>query len=447
MSGSAVNVLPNADFSLGVPGELPEGWLLFSPESHLAPKFQLAVEEGHVGLSITGNGNPNAMGWIFATFPVERGHTYRFSVRFQASEDVQPYDHLLFSIYMGREWKSFNQGIFEFRQRADGKFEGNNTFFIPGVGSVTGEVRIAYKLNANGKVRIENIVLEQVEALPERLVRVACVQGYSDNIPLWEKVIARAAELGAELMLLPETFTGDKVEKVQQPMDGECASLMERMASKHRMYITGSFILRDESDGHLYNTALLFDRAGNKVGRYDKFHLFSPELLEQGISLGIEVPVFETDFGIVGIMICYDFWFTDVAELLALKGAEIILFPNAGYYRSLMPARANDNGVRVMASSMYGTAGVWDTSGADVERPDLDPTRESLNDRTFKDVVREKIDNFEILLVTLDLNESPSAHNWGGPMMSAPGGRRNRREQKRMLYEDILAELNKRSIE
>jgi predicted amidohydrolase len=444
MSEKFINLIPNSDFSEGELGELPNGWSLFSPEPHLAPKFRVAAEQGDQVLSITGNGNENCMGWITTSFPVVRGITYRMSVRFRASNDIQPYDNLLFSFYMGREWKSFNNGIFEFSQIAEGEFEGENTFFIPEEGQGMGEIRIAYKLIAGGQVSIQNIRLEHTEPLPKRLIRVACVQGHSDNIPLWGKVVDRAAKHGAQLMLLPETFTGDKAEKVQQPIDGECATFMESKAREHRMYMAGSFIHRDV-DGHLYNTGLLFDREGNKVGRYDKFHLFSPELLEQGVTPGNEVSVFETDFGTVGMMICYDFWFTDVAELLALKGAEIILFPNAGYYRSLLPARANDNGVRVMASSMYGTAGVWDTSGADVERPDMDPTREAFNDKTFKDVVREKIDNFELLLVTLDLNESPSAHNWGGPMMSAPGGRRNRREQKRILYEEILAELNKRA--
>jgi len=76
----------------------------------------------------------------------------------------------------------------------------------------------------------------------------------------------------------------------------------------------------------------------------------------------------------------------------------------------------------------------------------MDPSRDALNDRTFKDVVRERVDHFELRVVTLDMNESPSAHNWGGPMLSAPGGRRNRREQKRLLYEEIQAEVNRKSV-
>lgn len=444
----SMNLVQNGNFARGQLGGMPEGWSFFSPEDELAPDFRLGIHRGEKVLVATGNGNEHAVGWAHTSVQIEKGQTYRMKVRFCASDDVHPYEHLLFSIYVGKRWDDFNNGIFTFRETAPGEFEGENTFFLPGKGVEEGEVRLAYRLHAAGYVAIREIELVQTEPLPERNVRVACVQGWSDQIPLWEQVIGRAAELGADLILLPETFTGDKPALVQQPIDGECAQLMERMARKHSMYVAGTFLHRDEADGRLRNTALLFDREGRKIGRYDKTHLFSPELMDLGITPGDgDVQVFDTDFGKVGILICYDFWFTDVAELLALRGAEIVMVPNAGYYRSIMPARANDNGVRIMASSMYGTAGIWDTSGADVERPDLDPTRESKNDRTFKDVVREKVAHFELLLATFDMNESPSAHNWGGPMKSAPGGRRNRREEKKLLYEQIIAEYNKRSID
>ncbi len=441
---TANNLIPNADFSLGELGGLPEHWSLYSAQPYLTPRFELALEEGGKSLLVAGNGNENGVGWIWTQFPMAGNRTYRMTVRFRASADVNPYRHLLFSFYAGREWEDCNNGIFEFRQTSEGEYEGENTFFVYGPEQIEGEIRIACRLLAEGSVHVTHIGLEQADPLPERNVRVACVQGFTSDTAQWDRVVDRAAELGANLMLLPETFTGDK--EAPQPIDGECASFMARKAREHRMYMAGTFVHRDAADGHLYNTGLMFDREGDWVGRYDKIHLYSPELMNMGITPGKEVPVFRTEFGVVGMMICYDSWFPDIAELLALKGAELILFPNAGYYRSLLPARANDNGVRVVSSSMYATAGVWDTSGADAERPDMDPSRSANNGHTFKDVVRERMDGFELLVVTLDMNESPSAHNWGGPMLSAPGGRRNRREQKRLLYEEIQAEVNRKSV-
>jgi predicted amidohydrolase len=157
----------------------------------------------------------------------------------------------------------------------------------------------------------------------------------------------------------------------------------------------------------------------------------------------VDVPVFHTDFGHVGVMICYDSWFTDVAELLALKGAEMILFPNASYYCSLMPARAADNCVRIVASSSDARCSIWDTSGIDVTNPNADPTCHSNCEGTFSDVIYKKVENVEIIIATLDLNQFPSPHNWGGPLRSAPGGRRNRREQKNVLCDQIKAEYER----
>lgn len=64
------------------------------------------------------------------------------------------------------------------------------------------------------------------------------------------------------------------------------------------------------------------DRQGNLVGTYDKIHPYSPEINEQGITPGTRVPVFQTDFGRLGFMICYDSWFPDVAQLVSLEGAD-----------------------------------------------------------------------------------------------------------------------------
>ncbi len=442
MPKRSTNLIPNANFKMGRSGNLPEQWSLFIAQPYLSPNFQLVDMEGSQVLSISGNGNENCMGWLTTSFPMEGGETYRMHVHFRATEDINPYKNLLFSFWVD---KNFNDGVFDFHHIGEGEFEGEGKFPVPGHGPITGEVRIAFRLSEAGTVWIHQISLEQSEPIPERNVRIACVRGFTDELDLWEKVIDAAAQNKADLMLLPETFTGYNPHAAED-IDGACASLMERKAKQHHMYMSGTFIHRDKADGHLYNTGLLFDREGKRIGRYDKFHPYSPEFLRDGISPGNDVPVFKTDFGTIGMMICYDSWFTDVAELLALKGAEIILFPNAGYYRSLMPARANDNGVRIVCSSMSYPLGVWDTSGGDVEAPNLDPSRGSNNDRTFRDVFKEQIGEIELMVVTMDLNQSPSAANWGGPMMSAPGSRRNRREQKNLLFDEIKAEVNRRSF-
>ena len=159
-----------------------------------------------------------------------------------------------------------------------------------------------------------------------------------------------------------------------------------------------------------------------------------------GVTPGTQVIVKDTDLGRIGFMTCYDSWFTDVIELNALRGAELILFPNAGYYRSIMTARAADNGVRILSSSLYNEAGIWDTGGRDVQHPDQDTTSMLIKGQTFKNVVQTTVDSITILTASLDLNFSPQPHYNNGTMFSAPAGRRNKRDQVYYLEDDIKSE-------
>jgi len=169
------------------------------------------------------------------------------------------------------------------------------------------------------------------------------------------------------------------------------------------------------------------------------------------------VPVFQTDFGRVGMVICYDSFFTDLFELQALKGAEVILFPSAGFYRSLMPARAADNGVRIIASSWTDGYGIWDSSGFDVTGQHEDSSRRcactGMATLLKTGVVhgaqlfhcdasgRRKADGeMEFLIASVDLSVSAAPHHQTGPMGSGPGGHRNRRGQQRLLLDEIQRE-------
>ncbi|VAW18019.1 hypothetical protein MNBD_BACTEROID01-2122 [hydrothermal vent metagenome] len=76
--------------------------------------------------------------------------------------------------------------------------------------------------------------------------------------------------------------------------------------------------------------AILIDRKGQIVGKYHKTHLTVREQFIKSISPGNEYPVFRTDFGKVGLMVCYDNHFPEVARILAVKGAELIAYPSMG---------------------------------------------------------------------------------------------------------------------
>ena len=306
----------------------------------------------------------------------------------------------------------------------------------PGTGKGAAQVRIVFRFSAHGRLWVGGISLSETEPDEPRFVKTVCTQNKPD-LAGCRSVLQLAGEAGADIALLPEYMQGGAA---PEPIEGPSGTLMAEMAARHGMYVAGGIVRQDDGADRLFNTALLYDRQGRLAGTYDKVHPYSPELFAPGITPGRRVPVFRTDFGRIGIMICYDSWFTDVAEVLALKGAEMILFPNAGYYRSLMPARAADNCVRIIVSSWNSGYGIWDTVGREVTAPEADPTYKPLRGETFRNVKREKAGNLDVLMAELDLNCSPSPAYNGGTMMSAPGGRRNRREQLLYLDDVIKAE-------
>ena len=110
-------------------------------------------------------------------------------------------------------------------------------------------------------------------------------------------------------------------------------SLLRDAARRNRVYVTGS--IQEEREGAVFNTAVLIDREGGLAGYYRKSHLTVGEMVFSNLSRGDEVKLFETDFGKIGVLVCFDFHFPEVARMLALRGAELLLVPMASDGRLL----------------------------------------------------------------------------------------------------------------
>ena len=145
------------------------------------------------------------------------------------------------------------------------------------------------------------------------------------------ELVHEACDRGARLLVLPELGNSgymfdsrDEVAELAEPaFGGETTELWARVARERDVYICGGLA---EVDGdHFYNAAVLIGPDG-PLGRYRKLHLWDEEKLffEPG-DLGLNV--FHLPFGRVGIMICYDGWHPEVARILKLKGADVILDP------------------------------------------------------------------------------------------------------------------------
>jgi hypothetical protein len=115
--------------------------------------------------------------------------------------------------------------------------------------------------------------------------------------------------------------------------------------------------------GKVFNSAVLIDRKGEIAGQYDKIHPVSSEC-EKGVSPGkTPPPVFKTDFGIIGIQICFDCNWTDEWKSLKEQGAEIVFWPSAFPAGRMLPSLAWLFKYYVVGCSWRDPAAIYDMTG------------------------------------------------------------------------------------
>ncbi|MEX0887441.1 MAG: carbon-nitrogen hydrolase family protein [Phycisphaeraceae bacterium] len=163
---------------------------------------------------------------------------------------------------------------------------------------------------------------------------------------------------------------------VALPLEGPILDYFAAKAREHDTYIVIPMILEEDRERGLYtNAAVLVDRAGALVGIYRKVHpVAAPgqDLLEGGVTPGTEHPVFDTDFGRLGIQICFDMSFDDGWRELAAAGAEIVAWPTAAP-QTLQPAhRAHEHGYYLVSSTPRNNATVFDPLGQVVAQIESD---------------------------------------------------------------------------
>ncbi len=168
-----------------------------------------------------------------------------------------------------------------------------------------------------------------------------------------------------DLIVFPElSLTGYECEEkyyslAEEFPNGDSLKKMSKVAKELDLYIIFGFVEKGESKEDIYNTVALIDNNGRIIGKYRKVHLV--EGVETNwFKSGDSYDVFETPFGKLGIMICWDSAFPEVARILALKGAEIIAVPSAWEspkgddWDIVMQARSFDNVLYVAACNRVG---------------------------------------------------------------------------------------------
>ena len=217
-----------------------------------------------------------------------------------------------------------------------------------------------------GRIEWRHITFEKSTAPASRKVRLATVQyiptGKSprQNCEEYAPMIAEAAKQKADLIVLGETvpYVRTKLSPAEcaEPIPGPTTEYFGSQAKLNGIHIAVSLY---EREGHLvYNTAVLLSSEGKLLGKYRKVCLPHGEV-EKGVAPGADYPVFDTKFGKVGLMICYDGFYPEVARALTANGAEVIAWPVWGCDPLLARARACENRVYVVSSTFTDPKSDW----------------------------------------------------------------------------------------
>lgn len=174
-----------------------------------------------------------------------------------------------------------------------------------------------------------------------RNIKLALVQFESKmmdvkyNVEKGLNFIGDASGQNADLIVFPELFTTgynpdiikDKYYELSENLEGPSVKVLCEAARKNNINVVAPLILEKQMKGVIYNSAVVIGRDGEIIGTYSKTHLWAGERFY--FKPGEDYPVFNMDFGKLGVMICYDGGFPEVSRILALRGSELILCPSA----------------------------------------------------------------------------------------------------------------------
>jgi predicted amidohydrolase len=371
--------------------EVPDngGWSTDTPRDEIRPEFacEPGGGPGHQAVLVIRAGHRDGVdGYWTRTFSVTGGHYYRFDARFKtkgvdvprrsvvaeihwrdANGQHVPLDEPAVSGYL-RGSTPMAETEFPTTREEDGSgwTDVSDIYQAPSR-ATRAVVELHLRWAQGGEVRWRGMSLTETTAPSPRTVRLATVhfkpsggRTPEDNCRMYEPFIVEAARQKADLVVLGETLTypgvGKKYHEVAEPIPGPSTEYFGRLAKKHNVYIVPGLL---ERDGKLvYNVAVLIGPDGAIVGKYRKVCLPRGEV-EGGIAPGSDYPVFSTRFGKVGIMICYDGFFPEVARELTYRGAEVIAWPVWGCNPLLARARACENHVYVVSSTYEDVSRNW----------------------------------------------------------------------------------------
>lgn len=202
------------------------------------------------------------------------------------------------------------------------------------------------------------------------LCQMLVTEDKDKNLEKAEGMIKDAIQKGAELVVLPEMFNCPYDNSyfpkfAEHYPEGKTIKFLSKTARENKIYLVGGSIPEKDEEGNIYNTSFIFSKTGDLLGRHRKVHLFDIDVKDgirfmesDVLSYGRDLTVFDTQYGKIGVAICYDIRFPELMRLMAIKGVKIIVVPAAfnmttgpAHWEVLFKVRALDNQVYMLGTA------------------------------------------------------------------------------------------------
>ena len=399
VQAKADNLVLNPGFEAS--SSVAKDWIITGPVSTMQPLTTIDSHNrfsGLYGLRMESS-NPNCHGRAVQSVPVKGGQTYLFSARFRSEKIQSVHKNVLIRVRWLLDKQQIGYSyIYDITGEKDGWLLASDK--IKAIdGATSAEISLEFRWST-GTVWWDDISMEACPADPPRNVKVGTFYfrphgpTVEKNISMMSDMLDKAGKAGCDIVCLPEGWpTCDTclgMTKVEaNTLDGSAAKMLSAKAKQYKMYIVSG--LYSWVGDTLKNVAVLFDRDGNFKGVYEKIQLPDSET-EAGAVPGNAFPVFTTDFGRIGILICWDSAFPEVSRMLALNGAEILFCPiwgdvrGAESWKVTARSRAIDNGVYFVTNIFDGHSVIVNPAG---------------------DILQESGTQGTFLSSTIDLNYNP----------------------------------------
>lgn len=205
---------------------------------------------------------------------------------------------------------------------------------------------------------------------------MSCSSNYEENLAKSEQMVEKCAKAGANIILLQELFENlyfcqvedyEKFDLAEVRSDSKTIKRFREIAKKYNVVLPISFF--EKSGNNYFNSLVMIDADGKDLGLYRKTHIPTGQCYEEKFYFSpgdTGFKVYKTKFGRIGVGICWDQWFPEVARILTLKDAQILLYPTAigsepvlvrdsmPHWRNTMCGHAAANLIPVCASNRVG---------------------------------------------------------------------------------------------